>query len=204
MTWSAGSPIVYREVWQGKVWTARPVVVVRDTSQLIALYLPYGTRWRVPAGDRMAYFDYLRTGHWTLTETTWLPGDTLLLIPPGEAHAVHAMWAPDDRRFVGWYVNLQEPARRTAVGLDFMDQELDIWVAPGLSEWTWKDEDHLARAQADGRFSAAQAEAIRAEGERVVARIQAKASPFCDGWETWRPPADWPMPGLPEGWDKVG
>jgi hypothetical protein len=34
----------------------------------------------------------------------------------------------------------------------FMDQELDIYVEPGLSRWEWKDEEHLQKAQADGRF----------------------------------------------------
>jgi hypothetical protein len=36
--WAAGDRIVLREVWNGKVWAARPVTVVRDDSDLIALY----------------------------------------------------------------------------------------------------------------------------------------------------------------------
>lgn len=36
-----------------------------------------------------------------------------------------ASWA-----FRGWYVNLQEPLRRTAVGHDMRDQALDIVIAP--------------------------------------------------------------------------
>ncbi len=27
-SWPTGSQVVYREVWRGKVWTARPVIVV--------------------------------------------------------------------------------------------------------------------------------------------------------------------------------
>ena len=37
--WPTGSQIVYREVWRGKVWTARPVTVVQDAPDLIALFL---------------------------------------------------------------------------------------------------------------------------------------------------------------------
>ena len=67
---------------------------------------------------------------------------------------------------------LQEPLRRTAIGFDFMDQELDIVVKPDLSEWVWKDEERFQRAQEAGRFSTHQAREIRAEGERVITRIR--------------------------------
>lgn len=200
--WNPGTPILYREVWRGRVWTARPVLVVQDTPDLVALYLRPATRWMVPAGNRQLYFSYLQAGSWPLVEVTWSYGDTLFLLHPGAAHAVHVMWQGPAREFAGCYVNLQEAARRTALGFDFMDQELDILVTPDLS-WRWKDEDHFQRAQADGRYSVAQAQAIRAEGELVIARIEARASPFCDGWERWRPPAGWPVPALPEGWDRV-
>jgi len=84
-----------------------------------------------------------------------------------------------------------------------MDQELDIVVKPDLSEWVWKDESRFAKAQEMGIFSEQQACEIRAEGERVIQRIRAKAPPFNNGWENWFPPAEWPIPSLPEGWDKL-
>lgn len=201
--WITGSQVVYREVWRGKVWTAKPVIVVQDTSELIALYLPVGTHWKLPSGNREQYFHYLQTGEWTLADGEWLPGDTLFLLIPNEAHAVHVMWKPKNREFAGWYINLQEPVRRTITGFDFMDQELDIVVKPDLSEWVWKDGEHLARAQTDGRYSVSQVNAIRAEGQRVIARIQARTSPFSDGWEMWKPPTGWPIPTLSEDWEKV-
>lgn len=201
--WTTGSQIVYREIWRGKIWTARPVIVVQDTSELIVLYLPLGTRWKLPAGKREDYFHFLQTGEWILADATWLPGDTLFLLHPDEAHAVHVMWGPENREFVGWYINLQEPARRTELGFDFLDQELDICVTPDLSEWVWKDEEHLVRALADERFSASQVSAIRAEGKRAIDRVQAKASPFNNDWEAWTPPSEWSIPSLPEGWDRV-
>ena len=113
------------------------------------------------------------------------------------------MREPKNREFVGWYVNMQEPVRRTSIGFDFMDQELDIYVSPDLSQWTWKDEEHLQRAHADGRFLSDQVDAIWAEGKRVIASIKAKTSPFSDGWETWSPPSEWSTPDLPKGWDRI-
>ena len=71
------------------------------------------------------------------------------------------------------------------------------WVRPDLS-WSWKDEHELEAASRLGRFSPDEAAAIRAEGERVIA-----AWPFPTGWEDWRPDPSWPIPQLPEGWDRV-
>lgn len=207
--WKTGNQIVYREVWRDKVWTARPVTVVQDTADLVVLYLCSGTYWKIPAPldgniDCPDLFNYLlATGNWRLVDTTWRWGDTLLLIHPGEAHAVHVMWRDEDREFVGWYINLQEPLRRTAIGFDFMDQDLDIVVKPDLSEWVWKDEAVFQKAQELGLFSGQEVREIRAEGERVIERIQAKASPFNDGWENWFPDPEWPIPSLPDGWDRV-
>lgn len=127
----------------------------------------------------------------------------MLLIRPGEAHAVHVMWRAGGRAFVGWYINLQEPLRRSAIGFDFMDQDLDIVVEPDLSGWIWKDEAQFQRRQDLGLISDRQARAVRAEGERVVERIRNRASPFSDGWENWVPDPGWPVPSLPLGWDRL-
>ncbi len=199
--WRAGTPVVYRELWQGKVWTARPVRVVQDAPDLIALYLGLGTQWKLPAGGRERYLAYQLGGEWELAGSTWLWGDSLILIPPGEAHSVNVMWNNKGRAFVGWYINLQEPVRRTASGFDSMDQILDIVVEPDLSGWWWKDEEEFQQAQEVGLYSPQQARRIRAEGERVLERVQTQSSPFCDGWEQWTAPADWPLPLLPPGWD---
>lgn len=200
--WRAGSQIVYREVWRGQVWTARPVTVVKDTPDLIALYFCTGTRWKLPHGNKDQFLGFLQTGNWQLTDITTAV-DTLFLIQPGEAHAVHVMWGPANREFVGWYINLQETLRRTAIGFDFMDQVLDIVVKPDLSEWHWKDEAELQQAQELGLYSEQQVGEIKAAGERVIERVGAKAAPFNDGWENWFPPAEWPIPGFPEGWEKL-
>ncbi len=201
--WSPGAHVVYREVWRGKVWTARPVTVVRDAPDLVVLYLCSGTRWKLPGGSRSQYAQLLLTGEWQLVDVTWMWGDTLFLIRPGEAHAVIVMWRHAPREFRDWYINLQEPLRRTAIGFDFMDQELDIIVKPDLSGWVWKDEESFQNDVEIGLTTPDQARVIRAEAERVLELVRAKASPFSDGWETWHPPAGWPIPSLPEGWDKV-
>jgi predicted RNA-binding protein associated with RNAse of E/G family len=84
-----------------------------------------------------------------------------------------------------------------------MDQILDIVISPDLSDWRWKDEDEFAEAERIGVYTSEQAQAIRAEGERVIARLNAQESPFCDGWDNWLPPDEWSIPKFPLGWEEV-
>ena len=41
----------------------------------------------------------------------------------------------------------------------------------------------------------------RAEGERVIARVEAGQSPFDSEWLDWRPDPAWPLPTLPLDWE---
>jgi hypothetical protein len=139
---------------------------------------------------------------WALADATWTRARMLHLTNPGAAHAIHLWWLPPDWRFGGWYVNLQEPIRRTSLGFDYMDRMLDIVIEPDLS-WRWKDEDELEAAVNDGLVTRAWADDVRREGERVIRRLEARRAPFSDGWEHWRPNPEWPIPELREGWDDV-
>jgi hypothetical protein len=129
-------------------------------------------------------------------DLTWSRTHVLQLVRPGAAHTVEVRWR-EDWTFLDWYVNLQAPLRRTALGFDTTDWALDVVVSPA-GEWRWKDEDDFAEAVELGVFDGVGAAAVRAEGERVIA-----ARPWPTGWGDWRPPADWtPLP-LPDGWADV-
>ena len=80
------------------------------------------------------------------------------------------------------------------IGYDTFDEKLDLIVRPDGSV-EWKDEDELEQAAALGLVDA---EAVRAEAARVL-----EEWPFPTGWEDWRPDPDWPIPQLPDGWDRV-
>lgn len=174
----------------------------QDTPALIALYWRAGTRVKVP-GKRFTPQDMLSTEQLGLADKMWVKTDVLMLAVPGAAHSVYAMWEAGHTSFRCWYVNLQEPLRRTSMGFDTMDHLLDIVASPDRSEWWWKDEDEFREAEAIGVYSSEEARAIRAEGERAIKLMQANQSPFCDGWEKWLPPAEWGIPELPAGWDNI-
>ena len=203
--WAAGDQIVYREVLRGRAWTGRPVTIIADTPEVVALCLQQGTRWQRctpldPDGDLVRCKAGLEP--WGLVETIYPFELTVLLIYAGDAHATHVMWNAG-HEFIGWYVNLQEPLHRTSIGFDFLDQELDMVVQPD-GTWRWKDEQHLGQAEALGLFSAEHCAAIRAEGERVVQKIQARAAPFDGSWTDWQMPGDWTIPELPMDWATIG
>ncbi|MGH2403951.1 MAG: DUF402 domain-containing protein, partial [bacterium] len=156
-----GDQIVLRQVWQGKVWFVRPVTVVRDAPELVALYVAPGTicKWpRTVDGQRLR----VPRDEWVLEDVPWA-GRMLRLTVPGEAHSVLLFWN-ESGQFVSWYIDLETPMSRMPLGFDYMDQMLDIVVAPDLSSWRWKDEDELQQCVRLGLWDATQATEARAEG----------------------------------------
>lgn len=205
--WKVGDPVVWREVWRGKVWSAKPVRLIQDTPDLVALWMASGSRRKIPRaldGSPVRPATRLPEVEWQLVDQVWDYGDTLFLTAPGDAHAVHVMWSKERTHFAGWYINLQDPIQRTPIGFDYMDQLLDIVISPDRLEWHWKDEDELVEAQSIGLMSAEKARELRREGERVLSLMHAGLPPFNSDWENWFPPADWSIPQLPENWDTVG
>jgi hypothetical protein len=95
----------------------------------------------------------------------------------------------------GWYVNLEQPQRRTASGFDYEDELLDVWVPFG-GEPELLDEDELDEAVRRGFISPEREAEIQAKAERILAE-----PPWPTGWEDWQPEAGWQVPDLPPGFD---
>jgi hypothetical protein len=190
--------VLFRFVWPWRVFSAIPATVVERTPARTALWIAPGTPVRWPRGQRVAIAE-LRAGDWAHAEAEWY-GGRLMLHEREAAHSVYVHWGRTGE-FLGWYVNLEEPWRETALGFDTTDHLLDIWVDPDR-RWRWKDEDHLAEAVEVGLFARERADGIRAEGERAIERIEAWEPPFSEEWENWRPDSAWPLPQIAAGWDK--
>jgi len=190
--------VLFRFVWPWRVFSAIPATVVERTPARTALWIAPGTPVRWPPGQRVAIAE-LRAGDWAHAEAEWY-GGRLMLHEREAAHSVYVHWGRDGA-FLGWYVNLEDPWRETALGFDTTEHLLDIWVDPDR-RWRWKDEDHLAEAVEVGLFTREQADGVRAEGERAIERIEAWEPPFSEEWESWRPDSTWPLPQIASGWDK--
>lgn len=199
--WRHGDRIVLREIWRGRIWSGRPYTIVEDTPRRLVIYTGAGVRWMRPVRlDGSAVRG--RELHWMLREDRW-PIETLRIVTPGSHHSVLLLWTAGFREFLKWYVNLEAPLVRSAVGFDYLDQLLDIEIAPDLSGWNWKDEDELEDAVARGMMTAQEADLIRAEGRRVIESMDARLPPFDEPWHLWCPEPDWDAPGLTDGWSDL-
>ncbi len=185
-----------RDVWRGRPYVGWGGNVVADEDDLLVLYMPEGAPLAFPPGD------FFGAPHPWSGRDRWHGHGVLQLQRPGEAHAVWAFWQGPRREHAAWYINLQEPYRRTPLGFDTFDLELDIVVAPDGS-WELKDDEELERWVERGRWTPAEVAAIRAEGARVVAELEAGRRWWDEGWAAWEPDPSWPAPTLPGGWDVV-
>jgi hypothetical protein len=195
--WRPGATAVVRYITthEGRPGTTWPCRVICDRDDLVALFMPRGATYRnwVP--------------HWSAPDRELgdarAPGDVLRLMFPGRWHSVWVFQQPQDdgtRHFLGYYVNFEEPFRRTTIGFDTNDHSLDIVVAPDLT-WSWKDREDFESRVRQGIYAEEFAAEVRAEAARVIAAIEARASPFADGWDRWTPDPAWEPPILPTTWD---
>jgi len=118
---------------------------------------------------------------------------------PGEMHAVWVFWHGREREFRGWYLNLQEPFRRTPRGFDTQDLELDI-VVDLDGGWRYKDDEILESWVDRGRWTRAQVAAIEREGAAIAAELGAGRRWWSDDWAAWEPDPAWRVPTLPADW----
>lgn len=207
--WAPGELIVRREVlglapvaasepipeWFGRAWEAMPVYVVEDSDDALITYIAPQAEigvvdgpWPTPDG-RHPWSDKQR----------WQGHGALMVQRPGEHHAVWHFWTGPDRAFTCWYINLQTAFRRTAIGYDTQDLELDIVVRPDGS-WTFKDLELLDQRVTEGRYSAELVRWITSLGEELGARLEAGTHWWDHRWAEWTPNPEWEGPSLTPGW----
>jgi hypothetical protein len=205
--WQPGDRILLRYVRNGQVSFAYPATVVADDESGVMLFLQAGSPMKrrvqpdgtpiprdMPYAERAAIPD-------AVGDTTWRENNALVILRENVAHDIRLFWRASDGTFRGWYVNPIDPPRRTPIGFDTADHILDLVVHPDRT-WAWKDERDFADAVAWGRFTAAEAEAVRAEAARLIPDIEAGRWPFDGSLVAWRPDPGWPIPAMPETWNE--
>lgn len=199
---------MYQDVWRGAVWYAAPLTVVRETSDLIVAYRAPGSvgfaqPWRDGSTRNEVILAALGEPSTPTRPVVWRTNRRLLLTRPGAEFAVSLFWRESDGEFLGWYVDLLAPVRRTPMGIASMDLILDIVIAPDLTDWHWKDEDEFVEAGRRGLFSAELMARVRGNAGRCLADLAARAWPYNEDWPAWRPDPDWTLPTLVTGWDRA-
>jgi hypothetical protein len=208
--WHSGHQVLwrYRRIVPGYDGpeTMRPITVVRDDADGLVAWLAPGTpvlRPVLPDGRELRSVpsaEMFRAGR-ALRRDRWDGAGILKMAPTGAPWSVWCFWT-HDWAFRGWYVNLEDVHERDEDGVVTQDHVLDLWITPDRSVH-WKDEDELEAAVIAGRYSPEQAAAFRDDARSVEEIVAAGGSPFCDGWEDWRPDPSWPVPQLPPDntWD---
>jgi len=193
-----GESAALREIWEDRIWSARPVTVVEDAEEQITLFIPAGARWMAPFrnGERLK----IQEAEYELVEQPY-KANVLSFAWPGNPAAVLLFYGPDWSPS-HWYINLEDPLRRSPVGFDTLDHKLDVIVELDGS-WRWKDEDQFVEVIDRGLLDPREEGRLRAEAEDAVRRIAELEPPFDRDWFGWRPDPLWPPPTLPEGWDRV-
>ena len=187
--------IVHRELWRGRPWCAIPNVVVEDTAGLLVTYLPEEAPLAFPPSADGRPHPWAR-------KRRWHGHGMLALRRPGEAYSVMHFWDGPERQFAGWYLNLEEPFRRTPTGYDSQDLELDVWIPAG-GPWRVKDEEMVEQRVQDGRFTDEQATAIRALGQEIVDMLERGERWWDERWASFVPETGWRAPDFPDGWEET-
>lgn len=209
--WKPGDPVALRGIYNQRVSYIQSAVVVQDRPDEVALVIRPGAECYAPEGymsgkhgaagrwDRWG--EYMK-GDWKMQAYTWRTNRLLILLQPEKYYASYYFWQDDINQFLCYYVNFQLPFRRSEIGFDSFDLELDIIVEP-TCEWHWKDEDDYQRGIECGILLNEWVEAINTAKQEVFDKLEKRHYPFDGAWLDWMPDPTWSPPTLPENWDKI-
>jgi protein associated with RNAse G/E len=205
--WKPGDVVLGRGVFNHRVWTAVPVIVVKDTSEEIAMTLLPGTECMTETdyakgkkdGKRRWDFKYK---DWNLAPFLWRTNRTLILLEPNRFYSIRLNWHQDNNQFVGYYVNFQLPFQRSRFGFDTLDLELDIVVQPDFS-FEWKDVDDYEKGIEVGIILPEWAKEIENAKPEILGRLEKRHYPFDGSWLDWMPDPSWSPPRLPNDWNQI-
>jgi hypothetical protein len=107
----------------GRVEMCWPCRVVEDNEGLLALFIAAGTKYKAGPKRNALEKGSLPRNALPSDEYVWRK-DTLRLMFPGRQHSVWLFWEHDgaSRRIAQYFVNLEEPFRRTAIGVEANSQ----------------------------------------------------------------------------------
>ena len=204
-TWDPGDTLVLRYIaHDDTVAQAVPARVIEDSDQVLAVHVADGTMLKslpdVPPEERAAVLDSLPpAAERPKLDRVW-SNHSIRLHFPGEPFSIWLLFGPD-WKFNWWYGNLEAPYVETPIGIDTRDHALDVAARPD-GRWWWKDEEEFTRRLELGFDSADHQARVRAAGEEVIRRLEARDYPFQSDWEHWRPEHQDAPPSLPPTWDR--
>ena len=145
--WKPGESVALRGIFNQHVWYMQTALVIQDTLDEVALAVLPGAECAAPEGyingkhGAVGHWDrwgsYLRN-HWNMQTYSWRTNRLLILLETKKYYAEMFFWEQDSNTFICYYINFQLPFRRSPIGFDTLDLELDLIVEPNFA-WRWKD-----------------------------------------------------------------
>lgn len=206
-SWKSGDIVILREIFQSKISSAFPVIMIKDSPEEIALAL-------VPGAEGFVTEDYskgkqngkrrwdFKDKPWKLENHIWHTNRVLILIEPQKYYAINYFWDDKTNEFSCYYVNFQLPFQRSHCGIDTLDLEIDLVIDSDFS-YRWKDLDDYQKSIDSGIITNEWAQEIENAKQEVFEKLSKRQYPFDESWLNWKLDPCWPAPKLPENWDKV-
>jgi protein associated with RNAse G/E len=154
-----------------------------------------------PSGYWDRWGEY-KKGDWEMQRYAWRTNKLLILLEPEKYYASFYFWRADTNQFLCYYINFQLPFRRSQIGFDSFDLELDMIIEPTY-EWHWKDVDQYQKGIAYGILLPEWIQEIEAAKPEIFEKLEKRQYPFNGAWLDWMPDPSWAPPTLPQNWDKI-
>lgn len=200
-----GQTIVVEERWKGLLWSAVPQTVVEGDSARLVTYVPAGTvsvvgsNRHVPGAEHLTRSERKLEALKTLRVRPLVISETphkLYFYTADRWTRVNLGWDPSDGRFMGWYVNFEQPVVGTAQGLAGKDLVLDMYIEPD-GAWRWKDREDFEVAIDEGVLAPGLNLTFEDQAREVLRDADDQAGPFAPGWQRFQADPDWSVPALP-------
>lgn len=205
--WNPGDVIMWRGIFNNRVWHVQPTIVVKDSPDELVLTLLPGTECiaeeSYPNGKKQGkrWWDFKNTD-WNLAKYEWHTNRLLILLEKEKYYSTMFFWNHDTSKFLCHYINFQLPYERNHGGIDTLDLDLDIVVKPDFS-FKWKDVDDYQKAIDHGLIIPEWVQGINNDKPEIFERIEKRQYPFDGSWLDWEPDQNWEPPKLPANWDKI-
>ena len=216
---AAGTTVIRRDVFDGRVWSAYPTRVLEETTRRMTLVQWPGVtvmvpvtwiRWLEggPEALRLETLPQLAAKRWELGPWVWRSTQWVHHMEAGRWFSIASVTDDATGHLSCWYINFERPFVRHRGSLDrpamvdTMDLFLDLVVDPdgGLR---WKDESEYAHARRLGLITDSEATAVSQAREEALFLVASGALPTAYAGPAWRRVPTWPAPHLADGWDKA-
>jgi len=205
--WKPGDVVLWRGIFNNRVWHVQPTIVVKDSPDELVLTLLPGTECiaeeSYPKGKKQGkrWWDF-KNFDWNLTKYAWRTNRLLILFEKEKYYSTMFFWSNDTGKFLCYYLNFQLPYERNCDGIDTLDLDLDIVVNPDFS-FEWKDVDDYQKAIVHGLIAPEWVQGIEDSKPEIFEKLEKRKYPFDGSWLDWKPDFSWEPPKLPENWDKI-